>query len=137
MMGKGSTSPYPNRTRKPIQESGVKTKSFLVPGLQGSLVANLSSLQCVFQGGSSHGVEASADRERHGGFVGIHGLGPRKDFHLFWAFSFNFYQDDVNGGWTTGQKTRVFFIVVFRNFLLEFLFTVDLQCCVGFRCTAK
>ena len=98
----------------------------------GKFGGTLSHLQGVFQGGFSHGGEASADRERHGGFVGIHGLGPRKDFHLFWALSFNFYQDDVNGGWTTGQKARVFFVVVFRKFLLEFFFTVDLQCCVSF-----
>ena len=69
----------------------------------------MSSLQHVFQGGSSHSDEASADRERRGAFVEIRGLGPRKDFHLLWAFSFNFYQDDVTGGWTTGQKTGVFF----------------------------
>ena len=50
MMGKGSTSPYPNRTRKPIQESGVKAKNVLVPGLQGSLVAPCL-VSCVFQGG--------------------------------------------------------------------------------------
>lgn len=48
----------------------------------GKFGGTLPSLLCV-SGVSSPGDEASADTERRGGFVGIHGLGPRKDCQLF------------------------------------------------------
>ena len=67
--------------------------NFLVPGLQGRLVAPCLVSSVRFRGPPPMEIGASADRGRHGGFAGIHVLGPRKDFHSFWGFPFNFYQE--------------------------------------------
>lgn len=105
--GKGSMLPCLSMTRKLTQDGGVKTMNFLVPGLQGRLVAPCLVSSVSFKGAPPVEIGVSADRGRHGGFAGIHVLGPRKDFHSFWGFPFNFYQDDVNGGWTMGWKMGV------------------------------